>query len=144
VLARRGRSTLRAVQPVYKKLAAELSEHGIESRYLARVTARVTPEQQLETLEAEIAQEMASALGRSEDRLNLALAELELCMARYQRAIAERAPTARLRELVDGYNAQRTQVQGRLRELVIHREAVGFRRNQLVHDMYPVPPKLEL
>lgn len=128
--------------PVYKKLAAELIEHGIESSYLARVSARVTPEQQLETLEAEVAQEMAGALGRSEDRLNLALAELELCMARYTRAVHEQAAPERLAQLMQAHDAQRAVVLGRFRDLLIHREAVGFRRNQILHELYPIPAKL--
>ena len=131
-------------QPAYKKLAAELVEHGVESQYLARVTAKVTPEQQLDTLEKELVQEMASALGRSEDRLNLALAELELHMARYQRARAERAGQIQLEQLVEAYNTQRSAALMRLRELTIHREAVGFRRNQILHELYPIPPKLTL
>lgn len=129
--------------PVYKKLAAELVEHGVESRYLARVTARVTPEQELETLETEIAQEMASALGRSEDRLNLALAELELCLARYRRALAVHATEQQLDVLASAHEAQRKVAQGRLRDLTIHREAVGFRRNQILSELYPIPPKLQ-
>ena len=126
----------------WKKLAAELVEHGVESRYIDRVSARVTREQQLETLEAEIAQEMAGALGRSEDRLNLALAELELCEARYRRACSTHAPRAERSALAAAFNAQRTVAEGRLRELLIQREAVGFRRNQILYELYPIPPRL--
>jgi hypothetical protein len=121
----------------WKKLAAELVENGIESKYLARVQARVTPEQRLESVEQEIVQEMAGALGRSEDRVNLALAELELLHVRHQRAAPhERGALAAL------FNAQRAVAQTRLRELLIHREAVGFRRNQILNELYPIPPKL--
>jgi hypothetical protein len=128
--------------PVYKKLAAELIELGIDSEYLARVSARVTPEQQLETLEAELAHEMASALGRSEDHLNLALAELELCAARYHKARSDGALDSELSELAAAHEAQRQLAQKRLRDLTIHREAVGFRRNQILLELYPIPPKL--
>lgn len=130
--------------PSWKKLAAELVEHGIESRYIARVSARVTPEQQLETLEVEIAQEMASALGRTEDRLNLALAELELLAARHARAQREQATATQLHALASAYNGQRAVAQARFRELVIHREAIGFRRNQILYELYPIPPALPL
>jgi hypothetical protein len=129
--------------PAWKKLAAELIEHGVDSKYLARVSARVTPEQQLETLETEVAQEMAGALGRTEDRLNLALAELELHEARYRRARAAHATHSERTALIGAYNAQRVVAQARLRELVIHREAVGFRRNQIVYDLFPIPARLE-
>ena len=35
---------------------------------------------------------------------------------------------------------QRTLAEKRLRDLVIHREAAGFRRNQVVYDAHPIPP----
>ena len=130
--------------PPWKKLAAELHEHGVDSRYLARVAARVTPEDRLETLEVEIAQEMAGALGRTEDRLNLALAELELCQARHQRAVRDGLPPAERADLATQFNAQRRVAQERLRELLIQREAMGFRRNQILQELYPIPAALPL
>lgn len=121
----------------WKKLAAELVENGIESKYLARVQARVSPEQRLEGVEQELVQEMAGALGRSEDRVNLALAELELLAARHRRAAPhERGRVAAL------FNAQRLVAQTKLRELLIHREAVGFRRNHMLSELYPIPARL--
>jgi hypothetical protein len=128
---------------VWTKLATELLEHGIESEYLARVSARVTPDQRLGILEVEIGQEMAGALGRTEDKLNLAFAELQLCRARYDRALREHVCHSERAALVDAYNAQRKLVQARLRDLQIHREAVGFRRNQILGELYPIPPKLQ-
>lgn len=104
---------------------------------MTRVMARVSAEEQLETLEAEIAREVAQALGRSEDRVNLALAELDLLKARYDRA----APHER-RAHAETFNAQRKVAQERLRNLAIHREAVGFRRNQVLAELYPIPPKI--
>jgi hypothetical protein len=126
----------------WKTLAAELIEHGVESQYLARVEARVTREQQLRDLENELTQEIAGALGRSDLRVNLALAELELRKARYDRALREAAPASQLAALAEDFNAQRAAAQARLRELLIQREAVGFRRNQILNELYPIPPKL--
>lgn len=120
-----------------KRLAAELVAQGIESQYLTRVMARVTADEHLETLEAEIAREVAQSLGRSEDRVNLALAELDLLKARY-----DRAPAAERRACAEAFNEQRTVAEARLRELLIHREAVGFRRNQVLNELYPIPAKL--
>ncbi|HEY6879392.1 MAG TPA: hypothetical protein VI299_15300 [Polyangiales bacterium] len=124
-------------QPPWKKLASELQEQGVESRYLARITARVTPEERLENLQAEIMQEIAGALGRSEDRVNLALAECELLAARHARAAGEPR-----RALARAFNAQREVAKARLRDLLIHREAAGFRRNQLLNELYPIPAAL--
>jgi hypothetical protein len=127
-----------------KRLASELISHGIDSEYLARVEARLSREERLETLQTEIAQEIAGALGRADTRVNLALAELQLCRARYDRAAQAGAPYAERAELARAFNEQRTVAQARLRELLIHREAVGFRRNQILNEMYPIAPKLVL
>ena len=131
-----------AKEKPWKKLAADLRDHGIESRYLPRIEARITPEDQLETLELEVAHEMASALGRTEDRLNLVLAELELDRARFDRAIAAGAPAEERQALCDAFNARREHAQRRLRDLLIQREALGFRRNQILNELYPIPAKL--
>jgi hypothetical protein len=127
-----------------KRLAEELHAHGVQSEYLARVDARLTREQRLEDLQTEIAQEVASALGRTDMRVNMALAELELCRARFDRATARSAPLAERRALAEAFNAQRVQAQARLRDLLIQREAIGFRRNALLNELYPVPAKLAL
>jgi hypothetical protein len=124
-------------QTPWKKLAAELQEQGIESKYISRIQARVTPEQRLENVEAEILQEIAGALGRSEDRVNLALAECELLAARHALAAGE----AR-RELARAFNVQREVARARLRDLLIHREAAGFRRNHMLGELYPIPSAL--
>lgn len=77
---REGRCQLECVQrkPPWEKLAAELREYGVESPYLERVRTRVDAEQELRALQDEIAGEIARALGRTEERLNLAMAELDL------------------------------------------------------------------
>ena len=127
----------------FKRLASELIAHGVQSEYLARVEARISREQRLETLQAELTQEIAGALGRTDTRVNLAFAELELCRARYDKARSQGAERATLSELARAFNAQRKVAQARLRDLQIQREAIGFRRNQILNELYPVPPKLE-
>ena len=127
----------------FKRLASELIAHGVQSEYLARVEARIAREQQLETLQIELTQEIAGALGRTDTRVNLAFAELQLCRARYDKAQGEGAPRDTLSELAQAFNAQRKVAQARLRELQIQREAIGWRRNQILNELYPVPPRLE-
>jgi predicted DNA binding CopG/RHH family protein len=126
----------------FKRLASELIAHGVQSEYLARVEARITREQKLETLQAELTQEIAAALGRTDTRVNLAFAELELCRARYDKAQREGADASTLSELAQAFNAQRDEARARLRDLQIQREAIGFRRNQILHELYPLPAKL--
>jgi hypothetical protein len=125
-----------------KKLAAELKAHDVKSPYLERIEARLTREEQVDKLQAEIMQEMAGALGRSDLRVNIAMAELELQRARYERAVRDKVAWPQRAALVDKYNALREVALQRLRELLIHREAVGFRRNHVLNELYPVGPKL--
>ena len=128
----------------FKRLASELAAHGVVSEYLARVEARLSLEQRMETLQVELMQEMASALSRTEMRVNMALAELQLQRARYDRALAEGAPEDRRSALIEAFNAQRKVAQARVRDLQIQREALGFRRNQILNELYPIPPRLRL
>jgi hypothetical protein len=129
-------------QAPYKTLAAQLANEGVESAYFDRLRAKVDPEQELRDLEREIAGEIASALGRTEQHLLLALAELDLWAARHQRAREQEAPAEQLAELARAFNQQREQAKRRLRDLEIHREAAGFRRNKQLHELYPIPARL--
>jgi hypothetical protein len=128
-------------QPPWKKLAAELAVHGVQSRYLERVRARVDPEQELSTLQEEIAGEIARALGKTEEQLNLAMAELELVGAKLARLRAQKVSGPELSAAIEAFNQQRAVAEKRLRDLVIHREAAGFRRNQAVYEQHPIPPR---
>ena len=131
-------------EPPWKKLASELTAQGIESAYLERVKRRVDPEQELSSLENEIAGEIARALGDTEDKLNLAMAELELRAHQLAKLRESGAATAQVREAVESFNRQRNEAEHRRRNLVIHREAAGFRRNQVIYDTFPIPPPAKL
>ena len=62
----------------WTRLVRELKDTGYESPYLDRLRARLDPAEAVARLETEIVQEMAQALGRTEDKLNYALLRLEL------------------------------------------------------------------
>ena len=113
----------------------------MESPYLDRVRTHVDAEQDLQALQEEIAGEIARALGKTEQRLNLALAELELCGAKLARLRAAGDSGHELEEAVNAFNRQRGEAEKRLRDLVIHREAAGFRRNQALYDAHPIPAR---
>lgn len=128
----------------YRNLASELLAHGVDSPYLARLGVCAQVEDRLEVLTVEHHQEMAGALGRTEFRVNLAFLELELYRARYDAALRNGAHTRELGRLATAFNDQRHVVHQRLRELLIHREAIGFHRNEILDELYPVHPKLPL
>ena len=118
-----------------KRLVAGLKERGYESVYLDRLEQRLDVEAAHEVLEQEIVAEMAAALGRSAAKVDLALLHLELA-AQDIDAAADDDERARF---VARFNALRAEALRARHELAIHREAVGFRRNQELERLYPVP-----
>ncbi len=129
--------------PAWRRIVDQLAAEGYESPYLDRLRARVEVGAARHGLEREILQEMVAALGRAEDRLNLALLELErlgreidvLDAGRDAPDPAERAAR------VDAFNRHRDRARQRLWELVVHREALGFTRNDGFAELYPIPPR---
>jgi hypothetical protein len=125
-------------EPPWKGLVLALQDQGYESPYLDRLRRRLDPEQAQATLEQEIVQEIAAALGRSAAKLDLALLRLELA-GRDRDAVTdddtERAACAAR------FDALRTQALQARHELLIHREAVGIRRNDILETLYPIPPR---
>jgi hypothetical protein len=121
----------------WTKLVRELKDTGYESPYLDRLRARLDPSEAVARLETEIVQEMAHALGRTGDRLNYALLRLELAARAIDEAPDEDARADRIRT----FNALRSEALDARRNLLIHREAIGIRRNKLLDELYPIPPK---
>ncbi len=124
--------------PAWKRLVRDLSDQGFESPYLDRLRRKLDVEQAHHDLEREILQEMACALGRAEEKINLALLELQLIERDLD---AARGGGAERERLVAQYNVQREVARRYLWELVIHREALGFRRNEVLRECYPIPPR---
>jgi hypothetical protein len=124
----------------WQTLVRQLTDAGYESPYLDRLRARVDPAQAQDTLEQEIIREMASALGRAEDKLNAALLRLELA----GRALAAAVDRGERRDRAIAFNAERTQALRARWELTIQREAVGMRRNDVLERLYPIPAAVTL
>lgn len=120
--------------PPWKRLVEELKDQGYESIYLDRLRASLDVEQQHAILEKEIVQEMAYALGRSAAKVDHALLELELLERELKRCDS---PVARevLRQAID---VKREEALARRRDLLIHREALGIRRNDVLEKLYPI------
>ena len=120
--------------PPWKRLVEELKDQGYESIYLDRLRASLDVEQQHAILEKEIVQEMAYALGRSAAKVDHALLELELLERELGRC---ESPVEReaLRQAIE---AKRDEALARRRDLLIHREALGIRRNDVLEKLYPI------
>jgi hypothetical protein len=81
---------------------------------------------------------MADALRRSTDKIDAALATLR----RIEHAIATAATVAERDQGVAAFNRERSRALQAYWELVIHREALGFRRHDEVARAYPIPPPI--
>lgn len=121
----------------WQTLVRELRDAGFESPYLDRLRARHDVAAAQEQLEKEIIREMAQALGRAGEKVDVALLKLELA-ARDLAAARDDAERARL---VGAFNARRDEALTARQELRIHREAVGIRRNDTLDREYPIPPR---
>jgi hypothetical protein len=123
-------------QPAWKTLVTELKDSGYQSPYLDRLRQRLDVEQAHATLEQEIVQEIAAALGRTAAKLDYALLRLELAGRDLDATAGDEAAACAAR-----FEALREEALRARHELLIHREAVGIRRNDLVEELYPIPPR---
>ena len=121
----------------WQSLVRELRDNGHESPYLDRLRARYDVAVAQEELEREIIHEMAAALGRSGEKVDVALLRLELA----GRALAAATDAHERERLVVAFNARRDEALKARQELRIHREAVGIRRNDALDREYPIPPR---
>ena len=90
----------------------------------------------LRRTEAEIAAEKAATLGRAGERLDTALREAHLALARLDGATDDDARRQRLAE----YTAARAAAARARLTLIIQREAVGLRNHRVVDQKFPEPP----
>jgi hypothetical protein len=92
-------------------------------------------------IERELMAEMAAALGRSEAHVLAALDELRAisdALDELERATIE-PPLEELARRVAEFNSARERCERRRWELIVHREALGFRPSEIVEQTYPIP-----
>ena len=121
----------------WQSLVRELRDAGIESPYLDRLRARHDVAAAQEALEKEIIHEMAQALGRAGEKVDVALLRLDLA----GKALAAATELGERARLTAAFNALRDAALTARHELRIHREAVGIRRNDVLDREYPIPPR---
>jgi hypothetical protein len=121
----------------WQSLIRELRDSGYESPYLDRLRARHDVAAAQEQLEKEIIREMAAALGRAGEKVDVALLRLEIA----GKALAAATDGAERARLAAAFNALRDEAIRVRHEFRIHREAVGIRRNDALEREYPIPPR---
>lgn len=139
------------------RLVEDLTQKGHDSPYLDRLQERLPGraataarrEAAQRQLELEIAEEMASALGRAEDKINVSLLKLELLGLDLDALETMRADDDYSQQTLDdaldqklrAFEQERQHAVKALWELQVHREALGFRRNQMLAELYPIPKR---
>ena len=118
-------------------LVRELTDAGYDSPYLDRLRSRIDITGCRESLEKEIIREIATSLGRAEDKVNAALLRLELA----GRALAAAPDSNALHRCAVVFNAEREQALTARWELMIQREAIGLHGNEVLERLYPIPPR---
>lgn len=117
-----------------RRLAEQMKDENVESEYMDRLRGDVASADSLIAgLEHELLGEIAMALKGSEDKVNWALLQCDLIEK-------ENNPT---KENIEKHKFWRKEVDDRRRNLIIHRQACGFRINNysFVQKLFPIPKK---
>jgi hypothetical protein len=123
-----------------RDLVARVSAaHGSAEPADAPLRERVPARNTLAAIEQEIASEIAHSLGRAGKKLEAALRQAEGTLRALQAALPN---TAERRQLRARFQEERALAQRRLRDLMIQREALGFRRHHELLQCYPIPAGL--
>lgn len=85
----------------------------------------------------EIAEEMAKSLGHSGYLLECILERMDII----EKKLASVDDREEFNSLVDEFNSLRKEAATRRDMLIIHREAIGFRRHRYMDLSYPIPQK---
>jgi len=125
----------------WRPMLEALQQKGFRSTFLDRLQRRMQLATGQSSLEHEMLQEMASSLGRAEDRINVALLRCEVLGQQLDEAEARHPLPTDHPALVESFNAQRAEALTYREHLLIQREAIGLRQNQQLETLYPVPPK---
>ena len=152
----------------WRALAEQLVDEGCESIYLTRLRAQHDVRAHVDTLAEEVAEEMARALGRTTSRVDYAFAclerdrqrahdaaaavlrlrvpELRDELRRHGLAVGGNKPKLRARlmpvataDAVEAFDAQRAVCRKERQNLLIHRQALGFKTGNhgAVEKYYP-------
>ena len=152
----------------WRALAEQLVDEGCESIYLTRLRAQHDVRAHVDTLAEEVAEEMARALGRTTSRVDYAFAclerdrqraseaaaavlrlrvpELRDELRRHGLAVGGNKPELRARlmpvataDAVEAFDAQRALCRKERQNLLIHRQALGFKTGNhgAVEKYYP-------
>ena len=128
--------------PLWKKLAEELRDPNPKRAQLEQIRDRL-PGLGGNDLAAELLGEMASSLGKAERKINAALEDVARLGQAIDKLEAENAQKhyVEIRAKIAAFNEARKRAEQAVWELRVQREALGFRRNNDLTTLYPIPPR---
>ena len=100
---------------------------------------RLPPTGNAASLEREIASEIAYSLGKAGSQLE---AGIRRALATRDESEQREPGTSERKKLIERYREERTLAEKYLRDLLIQREALGFRRHVELFKNYPIPPRI--
>jgi len=105
----------------------------------AELRERMPCQRGMAAVEREIVKEIAYSLGKAGNKLEAALAQASRTLGALESASLDAAERQLLRAR---FAEERAHAERRLRDLMIQREALGFRNHADLLRRYPLPPRL--
>lgn len=122
-------------EPIWKRLVDDLTDAGMKNPYLDRLSDRLSAMQMRVlnrgSIQAEIIDEMAFALCKAEDKVNLALLEVDILSANVSDP-----------HDIDAYNDAVERARVSRWEYMVHREAIGLYEHRVLEELFPIPARI--
>jgi hypothetical protein len=141
-------------QTSWKRLAEQIKQEKKsgepQSEYLDRIRGSYDVNDHVLKIEEEVIQEIASSLGRTGDKCNYKFYVMEaqgrMCddvNAQARRNPGDPAIQAALEATVSEFNRMRKEAEEARKDLIIHRQAVGFQTSNhaAVYEKWPLPAR---
>lgn len=123
-------------EPAWKTFVDNLETGEVGTGYDERLPAGATGNG-LSSVQQEVIEEMSAGLRRSARKIEQALVRLD----EIDEAIRAAETQTERERLVEEFNDVRGDALEARRDYLIQREAIGFFRNGVVEEEYPIPPK---
>jgi len=123
-------------EPAWKTFVDNLERSDVGTGYDERLPAGAAGDG-VSSVQKEVIEEMSAGLRRSANAIEEALVRL----AEIDDAIREAEGLTEREHLVEAFNDKRREALRARRDYLIQREAIGFFRNGVVEEEYPIPPK---
>ena len=125
----------------WERSAKQVQNTNIQNQYLEKMRTVHDPNQHIKTLEDELMGAMAEALKKQSDKIYIEYHQMNELLNIYldDSLSLKRRKDARIK-----FNECRNAAKHAKWELIVHRQAIGFRikNHDTVNEMFPIPPPL--